>query len=336
MGCRGSQDLQGASTEGLKHGQVLGAALTRSQQAIAQHEKELKADWEEMEKSIKAIKAQAHKKAQGSNTEAVYEAVRQRDAQRLSAALARAFIQAGIGGGGDGSELVQSELRAPAKKLLHDEELLRRRRELFKVMQRERQRERSLRSGGSRVPYAEMEILEELEKLLTAVQDFGEDCPAERALAAAMRGVPLDKAPAYRSTPTNSGWSKPPKSMLDPDGTQEESPKPEKKPEAEPGKAPTSKGSTRSLRLQALGLPPDSNPTPEELRAAYKRAALQWHPDRPHNHERVEEAAAKFRQAKEAYEVLGDDVDGESTSGESGSGATSHTSDDASRGPTKR
>lgn len=42
-----------------------------------------------------------------------------------------------------------------------------------------------------------------------------------------------------------------------------------------------------------------------EIKRAYKKLALQWHPDK--NVENKEEAEAKFREVAEAYEVLGDE-----------------------------
>src|SRR4029077_18265137 len=44
--------------------------------------------------------------------------------------------------------------------------------------------------------------------------------------------------------------------------------------------------------------------TQEEIKSAYRKAALKWHPDR--NPEHKDTAEAKFREATEAYSVLSD------------------------------
>eukprot|EP00428_Durinskia_dybowskii_P028460 CAMPEP_0170236438 /NCGR_PEP_ID=MMETSP0116_2-20130129/17965_1 /TAXON_ID=400756 /ORGANISM="Durinskia baltica, Strain CSIRO CS-38" /LENGTH=318 /DNA_ID=CAMNT_0010487233 /DNA_START=51 /DNA_END=1004 /DNA_ORIENTATION=+ len=51
-----------------------------------------------------------------------------------------------------------------------------------------------------------------------------------------------------------------------------------------------------------LGVPRNANA--EELRKAYRRAALRWHPDK--NQDMKEEAEAKFKEYAEAYDVLSD------------------------------
>ncbi|XP_047157434.1 dnaJ homolog subfamily B member 13-like [Vigna umbellata] len=50
------------------------------------------------------------------------------------------------------------------------------------------------------------------------------------------------------------------------------------------------------------------NASDEELKRAYKRLAMKWHPDKNHQHHTVtkEEAEAKFKQVSEAYDVLSD------------------------------
>eukprot|EP00928_Gymnodinium_smaydae_P074754 TRINITY_DN57781_c0_g1_i1.p1 TRINITY_DN57781_c0_g1~~TRINITY_DN57781_c0_g1_i1.p1 ORF type:complete len:488 (+),score=63.31 TRINITY_DN57781_c0_g1_i1:54-1517(+) len=61
---------------------------------------------------------------------------------------------------------------------------------------------------------------------------------------------------------------------------------------------------TRRSALSVLGL--DGTTSSEDLRKAYKKSALQWHPDRPHNHECTDEAKQRFQQVQEAFELLRD------------------------------
>lgn len=61
-------------------------------------------------------------------------------------------------------------------------------------------------------------------------------------------------------------------------------------------------GNTKKDYYEILGVP--RNATPEEIKKAYRRLALKYHPDRnPHNRKEAEE---KFREISEAYEVLMD------------------------------
>ncbi|KAJ7953735.1 DnaJ subfamily B member like [Quillaja saponaria] len=51
----------------------------------------------------------------------------------------------------------------------------------------------------------------------------------------------------------------------------------------------------------------NKNATDEELKKAYKRLAMKWHPDKSHQHPiKKDEAEAKFKQISEAYDVLSD------------------------------
>jgi DnaJ family protein B protein 4 len=51
-----------------------------------------------------------------------------------------------------------------------------------------------------------------------------------------------------------------------------------------------------------LGLKADADE--EEIKKAYRKAALKWHPDRHQNDKEV--AEKKFKEISEAYEVLSD------------------------------
>jgi molecular chaperone DnaJ len=54
---------------------------------------------------------------------------------------------------------------------------------------------------------------------------------------------------------------------------------------------------------EVLGVQRDA--TPDQVKSAYRKAALKWHPDR--NPDNKHEAEEKFRQASEAYSVLSDE-----------------------------
>lgn len=60
----------------------------------------------------------------------------------------------------------------------------------------------------------------------------------------------------------------------------------------------------RSEALQLLGFQPFTRPDPAELRAAYRKACLKWHPDRRHNHACPEEATHQFQRVKAAFDLL--------------------------------
>jgi len=83
------------------------------------------------------------------------------------------------------------------------------------------------------------------------------------------------------------------------------------RPERTSSRAPPDKGfalparsatPTREAALTCLGL--KGSPTGDEIRRAYKQAALQCHPDRPQNHAIAEEAKENFQQVKDAFDLL--------------------------------
>jgi curved DNA-binding protein len=55
---------------------------------------------------------------------------------------------------------------------------------------------------------------------------------------------------------------------------------------------------------QVLGVKREA--TAQEIKAAYRKLARQWHPDL-HTGKKKEEAEEKFKQINEAYEVLSDE-----------------------------
>lgn len=61
---------------------------------------------------------------------------------------------------------------------------------------------------------------------------------------------------------------------------------------------------TSGQALRCLGLAPSGRPTSEEVRGAYRRAALRWHPDRRQNHGREAEATQRFQAIRDAYAFL--------------------------------
>lgn len=53
-----------------------------------------------------------------------------------------------------------------------------------------------------------------------------------------------------------------------------------------------------------LGLKKNDNPNPDQIKKAYKKAALKWHPDR--NAKNKNKAEEKFKEINQAYEILSD------------------------------
>ena len=56
------------------------------------------------------------------------------------------------------------------------------------------------------------------------------------------------------------------------------------------------------------------NATQADIKKAYRRLALKWHPDK--NVDRTEEASQKFKALQEAFEVLSDPVRRQEVDGE--------------------
>merc|ERR1712125_262888 len=62
--------------------------------------------------------------------------------------------------------------------------------------------------------------------------------------------------------------------------------------------------SKRSQALFLLGLETGRRASVEDLRTAYRRAAMESHPDRMQNHARQDEAKELFQRIKEAFDYL--------------------------------
>jgi len=56
--------------------------------------------------------------------------------------------------------------------------------------------------------------------------------------------------------------------------------------------------------LDCLGLSGVDSPSADEVRRAYKQAALKWHPDRQQNHLCAEEAKERFQAVRAAFDYL--------------------------------
>ena len=56
--------------------------------------------------------------------------------------------------------------------------------------------------------------------------------------------------------------------------------------------------------LRFLGLSGSDLPSEAELKAAYHKKAMEYHPDRPHNHDQQVDAAEQFKELNAHYEYL--------------------------------
>jgi len=70
-----------------------------------------------------------------------------------------------------------------------------------------------------------------------------------------------------------------------------------------PPPASNNSGMNREKALQCLEIS-TPNPTDDDIRKAYKKAALRWHPDRRQNHSKADEAKEKFQEVRAAFEYL--------------------------------
>eukprot|EP00746_Dinoflagellata_sp_MGD_P037628 gnl/MRDRNA2_/MRDRNA2_19041_c0_seq1.p1 gnl/MRDRNA2_/MRDRNA2_19041_c0~~gnl/MRDRNA2_/MRDRNA2_19041_c0_seq1.p1 ORF type:complete len:267 (-),score=51.27 gnl/MRDRNA2_/MRDRNA2_19041_c0_seq1:181-981(-) len=61
---------------------------------------------------------------------------------------------------------------------------------------------------------------------------------------------------------------------------------------------------SRNEALKLLGFPANACPSDAEVKAAYRRAALEAHPDRIQNHQRQEDAKAMFQSVQQAFDIL--------------------------------
>jgi hypothetical protein len=61
---------------------------------------------------------------------------------------------------------------------------------------------------------------------------------------------------------------------------------------------------TRNSALACLGLQAGLDLSPDDVRKAYKQAALRWHPDRVQNHDNADHAKSCFQEIRDAFEFL--------------------------------
>ncbi|CAD6222883.1 unnamed protein product [Miscanthus lutarioriparius] len=60
-----------------------------------------------------------------------------------------------------------------------------------------------------------------------------------------------------------------------------------------------------SEAMELLGFPPYSRPSPSEVKAAYRRMVMEYHPDRVPTHLKSQ-AESKFKEIAEAYSCFKD------------------------------
>jgi len=65
--------------------------------------------------------------------------------------------------------------------------------------------------------------------------------------------------------------------------------------------------------LVKLQLPKGKKPTSEDLKQAYRKAALRTHPDRPTNQNRKDEATAEFQAVRAAFDLLSEGAGGDAS-----------------------
>ena len=61
---------------------------------------------------------------------------------------------------------------------------------------------------------------------------------------------------------------------------------------------------TKRDYYEVLGVP--KNASEEEIKKAYRKLAMKYHPDRNQGGDSAKDAEAHFKEAKEAYEMLSD------------------------------
>lgn len=135
--------------------------------------------------------------------------------------------------------------------------------------------------------------------------------PAQSRPPSAPSGQPASGSQPRSSTAPPPRPTPPPKATAPPTPPPKAAaPPPKAAPRADrrgsSGSAKVTKPSGNAKALELLELRPDF--TPEDLRAAYKKAAMKWHPDRPAwraaGEEEMKKATEMFQQIKDAYDYL--------------------------------